>query len=346
MPRAPAGGGGAAAGRPSGDPGRARAVGKSVRSGGRYLDPPPHPHFSPRLIAWCADGRTDDAAALQRGIDAAQAAARTLFLPAGRYVVNATLLVRPFRHDVRNSPFKPLRLLGEGEYASTIVAGKALDTVIDILPCTNPAHSSSGHSIEQLTVDAADSALPGGAPTGLGGTPLANFSIRALGTTRTWLTRVHATGAATAAVFLSHGWCNRILSCRFSNNAGSGLQLVAALNNVEIADSLVEQNGAGADGNGHAPGVIIDRGIQVALRGNTIEGNLVSPTDPALFLSPLPNLHVPEGGTFARRARASSRTLCWAWPWTATTSSRTTSTRCSCTATAGRRASRSARTSC
>ena len=58
------------------------------------------------------DGRHDDGPALQHAIDAAQRSARTLWLPAGRYVVSAPLLVRAFRHDVRNSHYKPLRLLG------------------------------------------------------------------------------------------------------------------------------------------------------------------------------------------------------------------------------------------
>eukprot|EP01050_Picozoa_sp_SAG11_P012970 SAG11_NODE_1482_length_4830_cov_6.200380_2_plen_740_part_00 len=231
------------------------------------------PSLSAKDFGVRGDGVSDDQPGLQAAIDAAQRSARTLWLPAGRYRVNRTLIVNPFRHDVRDSEFKPLRLLGEGEIATTIVAGRPLDTVLDILPCTKPVtHSSTGHSLEHLTVDSADSAV-GGPPTGLGGKALANYSIRAVATTRTWLIRVHATGAAIAGVFLSHGWSNRLLSCRLSNNPGSGLHMVAALNNVVVANSLIEQNGAGPNGSAHHPGIVIDRGIQVSLRGNTIEGN-------------------------------------------------------------------------
>lgn len=95
--------------------------------------------------------------------------------------------------------------------------------------------------MEHLTIDSANSAV-GGAPTGLGGTPLANYSIRAMASTRTWLIRVHATGAAVAGVFLAHGWCNRISSCRLSNNNGSGLHMVAALCVSAACESILGLN--------------------------------------------------------------------------------------------------------
>ena len=90
--------------------------------------------LSARAHGAVGDGRTDDAPALQQAIDAAQRDNKTLWLPAGLYLVNSSLLVQPFRHDVRNSEFKPLRLLGEGEFSTTIVAGRPLDAVLDFLP--------------------------------------------------------------------------------------------------------------------------------------------------------------------------------------------------------------------
>ena len=47
---------------------------------------------------------------------------RALLLPAGRYLVNRTLVVQS---DARGHPgTNPLRLVGEGQYLSTIVAGR------------------------------------------------------------------------------------------------------------------------------------------------------------------------------------------------------------------------------
>ena len=65
------------------------------------------------------DGHKDDAAALQAGIDAAQARGRALLVPAGTYITSKMLLIRL---DLKaNLSSQPLRLVGEGPHRSSIV---------------------------------------------------------------------------------------------------------------------------------------------------------------------------------------------------------------------------------
>jgi hypothetical protein len=77
------------------------------------------------------DGKHDDAPAIQNAIDAAQKQRRALFVPAGQYLINATLTVRNSRHP-SYSGWSSLRLVGEGNLGqqSTVTPGRPLTALL------------------------------------------------------------------------------------------------------------------------------------------------------------------------------------------------------------------------
>ena len=107
-----------------------------------------------------ADGRADDAPALQAAIYAAQFGRKALFLPAGLYLVNSTLRVfdTSATHTYSNcsGPSQalcpaPLHMIGEGGwgYITSIQAGQPMEAVIEIayggaVPSAPAAAPSSG----------------------------------------------------------------------------------------------------------------------------------------------------------------------------------------------------------
>ena len=95
------------------------------------------------------DGVADDTHALQKAIDAAQTEGHQLLIPSGTYVITAPLRVKclnAFCSDTATpgtpgDENKPLRLRGEGMYLTHIVAGAAIDSMLDM----------SGHNLTQST---------------------------------------------------------------------------------------------------------------------------------------------------------------------------------------------------
>ncbi len=98
------------------------------------LDPPGAAAGYPMALALNArdfgargDNTTDDTAALQRAIDAAQQQGRALAVPSGLYRVSRPLFIRWTEDDDCSRPtcpgsHHPLRLLGESMYATAVVA--------------------------------------------------------------------------------------------------------------------------------------------------------------------------------------------------------------------------------
>ena len=93
-----------------------------ARAAGAPDAPTPAAGLDARSFGAVGDGLADDGPALQLAINESQRLGRALLLPAGRYLVNRTLVVQS---DARGHPgTNPLRLVGEGQYLSTIVAGR------------------------------------------------------------------------------------------------------------------------------------------------------------------------------------------------------------------------------
>jgi hypothetical protein len=229
------------------------------------LHAPPHADEAMGLLATdfgaVGDNLTDDSAALQAAVDAAQGLGRRLFVPAGRYLLSQPLLVRCYDswpdtcHPKANHS---LTLVGEGMSQTRFIAtgGAAQEAVLklcsgsmsDTANLTSQTLNSSGfHRLEHFTVQA------GGA----------QYGILAPRLTRTDFYALQVGGASRVGIFAS-GWNNRLESCHFSSNV-VGVLLGNQANGVAVTRCNFE----GANG----VGLAIFQGEMVNIEGNCIEGN-------------------------------------------------------------------------
>jgi hypothetical protein len=95
------------------------------------------------------DGVADDTQALQKAINAAQTEGRQLLIPSGTYMITQPLRVKCLNAVCADTATpgapgdenKPLRMRGEGMYLTHIVAGAAIDSMLDM----------SGHNLTKGT---------------------------------------------------------------------------------------------------------------------------------------------------------------------------------------------------
>lgn len=205
------------------------------------------------------DGTTDDAPALQRGIDAALEQGRTLLLPAGHYVVNSTLNVMSSAraHYAEPGPGfakHPLRLVGEGEL-TMISAGCKMHAVVNF---SASSETGRGPALPNPTERQFISDI------GFNAAGLANYSVFAPGIARSRFERVHFTGALSVGLSIGYGWCNYIEFCYFGGN-GVGLHTYNSANNIDVLDSIFEGN--------TGTGIYMSGGAQYNVDGNVLEGN-------------------------------------------------------------------------
>eukprot|EP01043_Picozoa_sp_COSAG02_P053796 COSAG02_NODE_5996_length_3885_cov_1.818806_2_plen_264_part_00 len=165
--------------------------------------------------SWTKCTGRDQSAALQRAIDAAQAQARTLYLPAGVYMVNTTLTIRKPSENASISKPQPyvtagLRIIGEGMANTIIVAQHSMEAVVayegnEVEP--DLAGVTSGHSMESLSVSAAK---------------LATHAIYGPAIIWSRWVRVGVFDAANGAGFrLAFGFCLRLIECTVGSNPGA-----------------------------------------------------------------------------------------------------------------------------
>ena len=124
------------------------------------------------------NGKVDDGPALQRAIDAAQAANKALFIPAGVFITNQTLNISCNADSCPLRGEGTLRLMGESSHVTQIQAGRPLVAVIDILYNTQKGGNNdpaSGHELYELMIDCNSKA---------------QYGIRALSITRATIARV------------------------------------------------------------------------------------------------------------------------------------------------------------
>ena len=93
--------------------------------------PPPTSMLDAKQFGAVGNGVADDAPALQRALDASQQQHRALFIPAGTYLINATLTVRNNK-EAQYSTWGSVRLLGEGNLGeqSLITPGRMLTALL------------------------------------------------------------------------------------------------------------------------------------------------------------------------------------------------------------------------
>lgn len=107
----------------------------------------------------------------------------------------------------------------------------------------------------------------------------ARFGVYAPIITRSRLEAVYATKATFAGILVGNGWCNYLLQVRCWENT-VGIVLVNAVNNVNVMNSILEDNAG--------PGILAVGGFTVNLEGNTIE----SSGGPAIVASSIYALNV------------------------------------------------------
>ena len=259
---------------------------------------PPSGSLSARDFGAKGDGRTDDQPALQAAIHAAQRQGRALFLPAGDYLVNATIVVEcsvPNCCEACNTSqsncgvsacgplqFNPLRMMGEAQFTTRLIAGAGFSgSALLSLPGSsiNPPAGTLGNTTEMHEISHMQlHANAHGPNTG------ADYALFAPYVTRSRFIAIYITDARKAGMYLGYGWINDVLHCMFDGN-GIGLQLVEAVNNVNVMNSVFEGN--------YGPAVVVDGGMQVRIEGNVMESN----RGPAVIASGSTALAVSAHGT-------------------------------------------------
>jgi hypothetical protein len=217
------------------------------------------------------DGASDDTAALQRAIDAAQSLGRALAIPAGLYSISSTLFIRWTEDDDCSEPtcpgtHHPLRMFGESMYATAIVANATNFSCVaaGTFGCSvlslpgrqqegidpwveNFGKTTTDHEISHISFDA---------------NYRARYCVYAPMITRSRLVAVEGSHATAAGIMFGNGWCNYLLQCRLWENT-IGILLVNAVNNVNVINAIIEDNAG--------PGIVAVGGYQINLEGNTVE---------------------------------------------------------------------------
>jgi hypothetical protein len=250
-------------------------------------------------------GGTDNHKALQAAIDAAQTQGRSLFVPAGRYMVNMSLVVgcsevaatcpncpdksKPVGCSAGAKRLHPLQLYGEGQYLSIIATVQNIHAVIEFAAAPAGSATAGGtanHMIADLQVDGGGlNACVQDPPCGQ-----ANHSIYARAITRTTFARLNLVNTRVACLSIAYGWINRIEGCLFAQ-CYVGLHLWSQANNANIVENNFYGN--------RLP-IIIEQAAQISVRGNVIEGN----DGPAIVASDVEGLSITSNCEPHRRVHA------------------------------------------
>lgn len=207
------------------------------------------------------DGKADDTAALQAALDAAGTLKRALYVPAGTYLVNRTLVVRVDRS---------MSIIGEGMYRTTIQLNTTTPQVAVLTFVSSaPSANSSGHGTEQHDLTGLNFDAHG-----------ANFSVYAPALTYSRFNSVTFQGAHLAGIYFGYGWVNTFDGCLFKYNKRFGLWAYFGVNMVNILNSNFASNGAS--------GIFVDQGKLVRIEGNTLEGH----GGPAIIANAMSSLSV------------------------------------------------------
>jgi hypothetical protein len=207
------------------------------------------------------DGLTDDAAALQKALDASQQQHRALFFPAGTYLINSTLTVRNPK-EAQFSGWGSVRLLGEGNLGqqTVITPGRMLTALLafsgkgpqgaawECDGCPALGNTTNGHSVEGIAFEA---------------NRLANFSVFGPAVCRSEFLRCNFDNALIAGLYIGWGWINTVSGCWAKGNDLAALYFDWAVNSIDVVNSNFEGN--------HGIGIIANDGYAMRVEGCCFE---------------------------------------------------------------------------
>ena len=215
----------------------------------------------------------NDGPALQRAIDAAQMQRRTLFIPAGQYMISAPLIVRSNANKSQlidgDYLFGPLKMVGEGKYLTSICLSRNATAVI---------------YFPQAKGAAVDAAFPPTTNIEIFSLSLdsyfnSDYVVLAPGLTRSHFYDVRFRDTRLVGLSIPYGWINRVEDCTFPAcgwggpshlyPAGSKGDFKAGAIRMDYANNLDIVN-SNFEGNGY--GIFLGGGESIRITGNDIEG--------------------------------------------------------------------------
>ena len=193
------------------------------------------------------DGETDDTAAIQSAITAAQAqyvagnGIGTVFFPPGTFLVNTKL----------NLSVTPVVVRGSGLLGSTVKAGATMTSVFDF---TNTSSQNEFFQFFDLRIN---------------GNSNADYCISSTKIDHSIFQRLYLMGSKICALNIGYGWDNDILECEILYNTLDGIRLSGTSNNgVNILNCKI--------GVGGGIGVnVINGGGPINITGCTLESNAI-----------------------------------------------------------------------
>jgi hypothetical protein len=187
------------------------------------------------------DGVADDTAAIQAAIDACFGVGGiepdSLHFPAGTYKVTSPLIWN-----------RPIRLTGSSRRGSTILAGAAMNAVIQ------------GSLVFGDTSQRLRSSFSG---ININGNGLAQFGIQGT-TNHTNISDLRIQGTIAAAIEIGYGWCNSCTYLELSNNTGDGLRLFDNSNQNLVSHCKIFLN--------NGVGITVDGSYAVRISSTLVEG--------------------------------------------------------------------------
>jgi hypothetical protein len=200
------------------------------------------------------DDVTDDTQAVQNTITVAQQLGRGVYVPGGKYLISAPVIL--------DSAARPIRISGDGVYTSFF---KPYTTFTELNPLEaifkfNDTIVANRYEFTEFGIVSGLINDPKRMQYGIYSTKLSHTAFR----------RVCIQGTQIAALGIGYGWCNDIDSCEFSFNSGDGLLFTAGqLNALNVVNTKIFANG----------GIGINmafEGLEVRIQGCTIEKNAIS----------------------------------------------------------------------
>lgn len=196
------------------------------------------PKFDVKTYGAKGDNSTNDAAAIQSAVDAAQVSGGTVVFPPGTYVINSAIALTS----------TPIAIEGASINDTVIKAGASITSVFAFADVSQ----NTRFGFKNLMVN---------------GNTNAQYGIKSDKIDHALFYRVRIIGTSVAAFSTGYGWDNDFFEVEASSNTGDGMYFAVNNNNANnvVNSKLFGNNGWGINCSGGGAGFNV--------RGCTIEGN-------------------------------------------------------------------------